>query len=628
MERIGSTLAEGAGLRGTTSGAAEAVAPAVTLSHRLVESARKHASRPALRWKDGEAWSELSYKDLFETARQVAAGLSAEGIGRGDRVAFWLDNCWQWIAADVANQLLGAVTVPIYHTLPPNQATVILNDSGAKALLTSADRLAGLADWEAEEGADGEAAATVRIVVGESDGDTTFEDLCAEGRALLEADEALAAQLDDPPTTPDDLSAIIYTSGTTGVPKGAMLPHSAVLSNMDGLLDCFDIETAHTTLLHLPLAHVVARNSVVSGLLSSGGLVALAEPEREKLPANLAEVKPTLFVTIPYLLDKVKARILQSLTQKPLVARALAKAAFSLGQRVRSTPVRVGGPVRPPREGVLLRVLDKLVLEKIRERLGGNLRFVVIGAANSNKETLEFFWGVGIPVYEAYGMTEVTNCASYTHPGDMKIGTVGHACPRMEYKLSDDGEVLIRGANLMTGYWGREADTAEAIDGDGWYHSGDVGEVDEQGYLRIIDRKKEIMVLATGKNVAPQAVENALKQSPAVLNVCAVGDKRNYVAALVVPDLEVVRERLGDPSPPSIDDRRVRDLFAGEARRAMTGLAGFERAKALILLDKDFSEADRTLTPTLKLRRKEIDRLYVDDLDALYEVGHPRRIDL
>jgi long-chain acyl-CoA synthetase len=443
--------------------------------------------------------------------------------------------------------------------------------------------------------------------------------LLTEGAVLRNGDPALTRALMEPRLDPSDVSAIIYTSGTTGEPKGAMLTHANVLSNAEGAIARYSPGLVHTILLHVPLAHTMARNTTMASLFISGGTAALAEPEREKLPQNLVETAPTLFVTVPYMLDKFVARVREMIATKGAIGRTLATRAIAVGRRRRLAAILDGGgPVRPVPLGLELAILDRLVLRKIRARLGGRLECIVIGAASSNRESIEFFWGMGIPVYEAYGATEVTNLATCTWPGDMRLGTVGRATPSMEVKLAEDGEVLIRGPNVMKGYWNRPEATREAIDAEGWYHSGDLGAMDAGGYLRIVDRKKEIFALATGKKVAPQAVENALKLSPCIGNVCVIGDRRRYMAALIVPDLAIIQQRLGLATPPAADEAPVHELLAAEIERVSTGLADFERVKRFAVVAEPFSVENGLLTPTLKVRRKEIGARYAREIETLY----------
>lgn len=577
-----------------------------THAHRLVRAFSLFADRPALRWKEGGAWREMTYAALAAQVWALAALLHKKGIGPGERVSIWHETSWSWLVADFAVQIVGAVTVPIYHSLSKEEAAYILKDCGAKAIFIGHKRLLEIPPEIGD--------ALLKIAVDRPDDWSRALD---EGNKELEAHPSLRQVLEDPSVKPEDVSAIIYTSGTTGVPKGAVLTHKNVAGScLDALIERFLEGTVHVMLLHLPLAHIMARNVSAPVILYSGGVLAIAEPQRERLPENLKEVRPTTFVTVPYLLDKFMAGVLDKIRGQPLWKRRLTEYAIALGRKRRLAGLS-GDIYRPRPLGPVLWLLDRMILRKIRASLGGNLSHLIIGSANSNRESVEFFWGVGIPVYEGYGATEITNAAAYTSPEAIRLGTVGKACPGVEIRLAEDGEVLVRGPNVMKGYWNLPEATAEALDAEGWYHTGDLGRM-EDGFLKIIDRKKEIYVLATGKNVAPQGVENALKRSSLILQSFVAGDRRNYVTALLVPDLSGIQKALGLNETPAVDDRRVRDLVQQEIARVSASLSDYERPKRFALVGEPFSIENGLLTPTLKLKRKAILQRYARDIESLY----------
>lgn len=598
-----------------------AVAQGPTYAHRILDATRRFADKPALRWKENAGWRELRFAELGENLLDLCAALQSQGIGRGDRVAIWLETSRPWVLTDLALQVLGAVTVTIYQNLPAGQAASIIKDAAAKALLTDRSHLEAL---RAEE--DLGTLLQFAITVDADPQARGFEMLLTQGRAARRSNPNLDLELKNPAVQPEDLSAIIYTSGTTGEPKGVMLTHRNVLGNADDAIGCFAPRGGLTTLLHLPLAHVAARNTTMMPTLLSGSLLVIAEPERERLPQNFVEAAPTSFVTVPFVLDKFMSRILETISRKNRLQRFLFQRALSMGRARRVAPLETGGPVPPVKNNLLFNMLDRLVLSKVRARLGGRLQFIAIGGANSNRKSLEFFWSIGVPVYEAYGSTELTNLATANWPGDMKIGTVGRAVPGMEIKLAEDGEILVRGTNVMKGYWNRAEATAEVLEPNGWFHSGDIGSLDAEGYLTVLDRKKEIFALSTGKKVAPQAVENALKLAPCILNACAIGDKRSYMTALIVPNLEVIQSRLGFPQLPSVEDERVQELLRSEVKRSMEKLAEFEQVKRFILISEPFSDQNGLLTPILKLRRKPIAERYSREIELLYQPNAPREV--
>ena len=593
-----------------------------TYAHRILDATNRFAERPALRWYESGQWQDMSYRDLEGSVIACAAALSARGVRKGDRVAIWLENGWPWIVYDLAAQLIGAVTTTIYHTLIPDQAIAIICDSGATAILSSQERLAGLMATGGVPEASIVAFSTDEGGIGES-----FDSVLQASARVIAAQPGIVESL-RAPVDRDDLSALFYTSGTTGEPKGVMLTHSNVIVNADNTIAQLMPGGGLTVLLHLPLAHVMARNTTVPATLLSGGLLAIAEPEREKLMQNLAEVSPHGFPTVPHLLDKFTERVMEAIASKGMVMRSLTLWTLKLCRERRLIAIRDGGKPKDVHLGLVGTLLDRIVLQKLRAKLGRNLKFIVTGGANSNRASVEFFWGIGIPVFEGYGATEVTCTAALTCPDSMKPGTVGPGVPGVELQLANDNEVLVRGPIVMKGYWQRPAETANAINSDGWYHTGDIGTLDENKYLTIIDRKREIMVLATGKNVAPQMVENTLKCTPLVMNACAIGDQKRFTTALVVPDLDAISRCLELPGTPTIDDPNIAQIMREELDKAMSGLSKFERIKRFILLSEPFSQHNGLLTPTLKLQRRRIAEKYAPEIEDLYSENPKRAINI
>ncbi len=626
FQRVEGTAEETTGARGPIISRppppqpGEGTAEGATYAHRLLDATRRFAELPALRFKQGDRWEQLSYAELERRVLACAAQLRARGVVSGDRVAIWLETSWPWIVVDFAAQLLGAVTTTIYHALVPKQAAEILRDAKPRVLLANAARLSALA-------ALGRLPKAETVVISVDGGSTgqPFDQVLAEGQRSLDADPALAEALRTPSVGPDDLSVLIYTSGTTGEPKGVMLTHRNVLANADGAIQCFGRrEGKHTLLLHLPLAHVMARNTAVPFILLRGGVLALAEPEREKIAANLVETSPTCFITVPFLLDKFMERVLANLEQKGAVMRALASRALRVCRERRLAALGSSGKPQPAKLGFIGDLLDRIVLEKIRARLGGQLEWIVIGGSSSNRRSVEFFWGLGIPIFEGYGASEMTNTISVCVADAVKLGTVGRGHPGGEHTIAADGEILARGPTVMKGYWRRPEATAEVIDQEGWYHTGDLGSLDADGYLTIIDRKRDLIVLSTGKNVAPQAVENVLGRTPLLLNSCAIGHRQRYMAALLVPDLAAIQQRLKLAAPPALDDARVADLLRQELRPLLADLSDFERIKRFVLVEQPFTVENELLTPTLKLRRQQIVARYASEVEDLYSAT-PRR---
>jgi long-chain acyl-CoA synthetase len=580
------------------------IAEGPTYAHVILDATSRFADRPAIKWKGETGWQTMTYAQLREEILEVAAALQKKGISKGDHCGIWLETCREWVVCDLVIQILGGVTVPIYHTLPPDKAQRIVKDAGLKLLFSTKARLSD-----------------IRAL-----GETSFEAVDVEaglpalrqqGRQMMAGQPGLRQKLEKPDVSPDDLSAIIYTSGTTGEPKGAMLAHSSIVANARCGVEAYLENEAPRVFLHLPMAHVVGRNAIETMTLTCGGTLAIAETEREKLVANLRDLAPTELVTVPYVLSKFYTQVMQKMDARSALLRRLFRNALSIGRRCRVEPLAKGGPVRQE-TSFLLSIYDRLFFQKIRGFLGGKARQIITGAAHISRETLEFFWIIGIPIYEAYGMTETTSMATYCSGRDVKIATVGHAAKGMEIKLAPDGEILARGVGMMKGYWKRPEATRDAFDAEGWYRTGDLGSIDEQGYLKILDRKKEIFVLTTGKNVAPQSVENSLKLSPYVENACVFGDSRNYMTALIAPEWTAVKKKLGVSEKPAMDSMDLQKLFGGEIKQIMEKLPDYERVKRFALIETPFSVDTNTLTPTLKLRRKQIEERYRDQIEALY----------
>jgi long-chain acyl-CoA synthetase len=598
----------------------QTLAQGPTYAHRILDAFIRFGTRPALRWKESGEWQTLSFEELEGRVLACAVALRKRGVTRGDRVAIWLDNRLDWVICDLASQIIGAVTTTVYHTLIPSQAVALVQNAEAKALLSSQDRLAGMM------AAGGPTEGIIVFSADEGSIGESFNAVLRESELAIMAQPEIRASLREPIVEPDDLSALFYTSGTTGEPKGVMLTHANVLVNTDNTVSQLMPSGGQTVMLHLPLAHVIARNTTLPAALLSGGVMAFAEPEREKLMQNLADIAPQAFPTVPHLLDKFMERAMEAIQSKGFVMRNLALWTLEHCRTRRLVAINGGGNPTAVQLGVIGSLLDRIVLQKIREKLGSNLEFIVTGGANSNRKSIEFFWGIGIPVFEGYGATELTCTAALTWSFGMKLGTVGQSVPGVEVMLAADGEVLVRGPIVMKGYWRRPEATAEAIDADGWYHTGDIGTLDADGYLAIIDRKREIMVLATGKNIAPQAIENTLKRTPLVLNVCAVGHRQRFTAALIVPDLVAVGRRLGLPEPPAIDSPRVAELLREELSRQMSDLSSFERIKRFVLVAEPFLPENGLVTPTLKLQRRKIAERFAAEIEDLYAETPKRAI--
>jgi long-chain acyl-CoA synthetase len=548
-----------------------------TLVSLFLAQSRALGDRTALRSKKDGAWKPVSWKEWERRARGLAGRLVDLGVEPGDRVAVFGNTREEWVIADLGVLMAGAVTVPIYQSLVADQAAYVLDHSGARVLVAE--------DAKFVERIAGHDAELVKRLAGTIVFDSMPGDASAE--TAKRVDERIAA------SKADDLATIMYTSGTTGPPKGAMLTNANLVFDADALGKVIDIGKDDEQLLFLPMAHIFAK-MLVAMQYQRGYTTSFAESMLKALD-NAAEVNPTVMGCVPRLYEKVYAVANEKAAQAGGLKLAIFRWATDIGRR------RVGG----------LRgwIADKLVLSKIRARFGTRMRFAISGGAPLAKELAEWFEGAGLLVLEAYGLTEVTGGTTINSTEHHRFGTVGKPVPGVEVKIAGDGEILIRGPSVMRGYWRREEDTRAVLTADGWFHSGDIGEYDADGYLRITDRKKDIIVTAAGKNIAPQNIENLLKQSALISQAMVHGDKRPYLVALVTLNPDAVAR---------IGAEEVRARVQSEVDAVNARLSSFETVKKFAILDKDFSIEGGELTPTLKVKRKVVSDRYKGTLDALY----------
>lgn len=582
----------------------------------LFLSAVREKGRPDLfATRRAGGWEWISSQQALALVREIAAGLVALGVSPGDRVVLVSENRPEWILSDLGIQFAGAVTVPIYPTLPADQVRYLLKDSGARVAVVST------ADQAAKVHSVRHGSAIERVVGIDAEGQEIlhFGDLLGRGRAHLEAqpgivEERLAG------LHPSHLATIIYTSGTTGVPKGVMLTHANIASNVDASIHTFHFQQGDVALSFLPLSHVLERMVQYAFLEMGIGIAYVRSLER--VADALVEVRPHVFVTVPRLLERVAQKVAEGVEQQTGVKkfvghRALAAVdaaadAFLAGRRPRGL------------SAVSYSLAERLIAGKVRGKLGGRVRFLISGGAALSPTVARFFWGLGIPVYEGYGLTETSPVLTVNYPGAVRIGTVGKAVPGVELRIASDGEILARGPNVMVGYFNKELETEEVMRG-GWFHTGDLGTLDKDGFVKITGRKKEIMVLSTGKNIAPRAVEEALERSPYIGQAVAVGDERPSVGVLVVPNFDALDEWARAHQLPH-DDRaallarpEVRQLFQQEINRHQADLAVFEKVRQFEFLHEEPSEENGLLTPTKKIRRRAVIDRFRHLVERMYQ---------
>ncbi|HET7696599.1 MAG TPA: long-chain fatty acid--CoA ligase [Vicinamibacterales bacterium] len=562
-----------------------------------------------------------STRDWFDQVRDVSLGLEALGIGRGDRVVIMSESRPEWLVADMAILTRGAVTVPVYSTLTAAQAKYIVEDAGARiAFVSTREQLEKLQRVRHELPAL-EAIVTFEPSDVPSPTVLPLEAVAERGHARLMGEWGVGREFRDraKEIRPGDLATIIYTSGTTGTPKGVMLSHANLLSNVIAGHTVVAVDEQDVSLSFLPLSHSFERT--VSYVYLAFGVTIVFAESLETVGRDLPIVRPTVMTAVPRVYEKFQARILERGQALPQPRRTL----FHWGVRVARARGRAGAPERPV-GGVLAvesALADRLVFSKIRQSVGGRLRCLVSGSAPLPVDVAQFFAGIGLPITEGYGLTETAPIVTANPMGKPRIGTVGRALPGVEVRIADDGEVLVRGPNVMIGYYRKPEDTA-AVLRDGWFHTGDVGTLDADGYLTITDRKKDLLVTSGGKKIAPQPIEAVLKRSPLIAEAVVLGDRRRFACALIVPNFAALERRLKDLGrPPAERDELVQraDVVAlyDEVIEALNrDLSQFERIKKVRLLPREFTIDSGELTPTLKVRRKTVEQNWRAAIDELY----------
>jgi long-chain acyl-CoA synthetase len=562
----------------------------------------------------------LSSKEVFERVRDLSLGLTALGMSRGDRVAIISESRPEWILTDLAVVTGGGVTVPIYPTLSAAQAQYILRDSGARiAVVSTRLQLEKILEVRHQLPSI-EAVVVMEPTASPGASALTLDELAVRGHARMMAEWGAGREFRDAARQigPDDLATIIYTSGTTGEPKGVMLTHASLVSNMYAGAEALDVHQDDVAVSFLPLSHAFER-MVAYVYLLRGVTVVFAE-SFDTIGRDVLAVRPTLFTGVPRVYEKIHARI----TEKGLAAPGAKAAIFRWAMGVAAARGRAALGGRPPSPLLSLKVAlaDRLVFSKVRQGVGGRLRYLVSGSAPLPVPLAEFFYGVGLPIVEGYGLTETAPILTVNPPSAPRAGTVGRAVRGVELRIAEDGEVLARGPNLMAGYYHKPEATADAIR-DGWLHTGDIGTIDADGYLAITDRKKDLLVTSGGKKIAPQPIQNVLKQSPLVAEVVVLGDRQRYAVALIVPEFAALERRLQilgrAPSHEELVARPdVIALYQEIVDALNRELAQYERIKRIAILPAEFSIEGGELTPSMKVKRKVVEERWAARIAALY----------
>ncbi len=564
----------------------------------------------------------LSSKEFFERIRDLSLGLGALGVAAGDRVAIVSESRPEWLMADLAVLSAGAVTVPVYPTLSSPLVRYILNDAGAKAAIVST-RLQ--LDKIQEVRHQLPALEAVILIDGWQSSDSpsviSFEAVRERGHARLTGEWGAGREFRDRARAvrPDQMATIIYTSGTTGEPKGVMLSHANLVSNVKAGAQVLQLTEQDVALSFLPLSHSFERT--VSYIYMLAGVRVVFAESFDTIARDLAQVRPTLLTGVPRVFEKLHGRIMDKGKAEPGFKSAIFRwavgAGIARGEAVlRGQSVGVLGSLRAS-------VADHLVFAKIRDGLGGRIRYLVSGSAPLSASIAEFFQGIGLPIIEGYGLSETSPILTVNPPDAPRVGTVGRALPGVELRIADDGEILARGPNIMSGYYNKPDATAEALKA-GWFHTGDIGTIDEEGYLRITDRKKDLLVTSGGKKIAPQPIEAAIKRSPLVTEAVLLGDRRHFAVALIVPSFPALERRLKDLGRPPgsrhelVTRADVLALYQEIIDALNRDLSQFERIKKIALLPTEFSIESGELTPTLKVKRRVVEERWRQAIENLY----------
>lgn len=594
------------------------------LVEMLSQTVERYPDKEALMWKQSGGYTGMTYREFWNTIRNVASGLHRLGVKPDDKVAILSASNQVWAISDFAIASLGAISVPVYPTLPSNQVSYVLNNGDCTVVIAEDDE-------QLQKVKDGNANVQHSIVMKPgsnftpADNVSSFSSLEEDGayNPLKDWEEQWKA------IKGDRLMTIIHTSGTTGSPKGVMLTHDNFLSQMKAIqFWVIELKAEDIHLSYLPLSHVFERMAGHFMPLMAGTTIAYAE-SIDTIQDNLQEVKPTIMTSVPRLFEKVYAKVVDQIESGSPMKRKIFNWAIDVGKErydyYLNTPVHelVLKPMPKKLQNQMARA-DRLVYQKIKERLGGRMRGMVVGGGSLNPDIAKFFWSLDIPILEGYGLTETSPVVTTNPMTRAKIGTTGKPIPGCRVRIASDGEVLVKGPNVMQGYYkNKEATDKDIV--DGWLHTGDIGAFDEEGYLKIVDRKKRILVLSTGKNVAPAPIESAINESRYIEFGAVVGDGRKYVSALVTPDMENLlpwakQQGIQTESRAELCARDdVQQLLMDEVARHTNAYADYERPKKVVTIGDEWTVDGGELTPKLSLRMKYIEEKYSEHIEKAYD---------
>lgn len=583
------------------------------------KTVKRYGTRVCFRYVDEGSWQSLNWLDVRERVVKIAGGLKALGVNPGDRVAIFSKTRFEWTLADLGILASGGVVVPIYESSTTEQAEFVLNDCEAKIvfvenqaqyekikkILPHLNQLKQVISFD------------TLSLKGRTDGVYSFEDILMLGSQDGETVYQKALTI----LTPDMDASFVYTSGTTGNPKGAILTHGNFLAEIEAFVEVFHLEPHFETLLFLPLAHIFAR--VLQYFQTCTGFIQCYAEGLDKILDNISQVKPHFIASVPRIFEKIHARTLQNAQASSPTKQKIFRWACQIGEE--RARLMINKQFIPLTLSLKYKLAHKLVYAKLHQKLGGRLQFFISGGAPLAKELADFFNAFGLVILEGYGLTETSAAISINRFDALKPGTVGQAVPGAEFKIAPDGEILTRGKMVFRGYYKNPQATAEAIDAEGWFHTGDIGEFDSEGFLRITDRKKDIIVTAGGKNVAPQNIENLIKTDPYISQIVVHGDRRKFLSALITLDQPQIENFAKQHSIPYakyedlVNSEKIYNFIRTRIDEKNKQLAKYETIKRFAILPHDFTVESGELTPTLKIKRKVISTRYQGILDRFYQ---------
>jgi len=587
-----------------------------TISQLFLNTVKSYPKDDLMLYKKEGSYVPISTEEFANRVKYFSLGLRDLGLDPGDKLIILSENRPEWVMTDFASLCLGAITVPIYTSLVSEQIKYIIDNSDAKIVVYSGPELGSKI-----EAVRSQLLKVTHYITFESEapvGVIAHDQVMKRGEKIYEENPSLFDQV-ALEVKPADVASIIYTSGTTGVPKGVMLTQNNFVSNVKSTAEVLEFSDKDKVLSWLPLSHSFERIATFT-YLYRGCSIGYAE-SMEKVGENMPELKPTVVVSVPRLFEKVYAKVMDNVLASSPLKRKIFFWAMKVGREYGQKNLR-----REPISKFLQfkrKLAHKLVFSKIIEKTGGRIRFFVSGAAPLSKDIAELFYAMGLIVLEGYGLTETSPVISVNRLDSVKFGTVGPTIPGVDVKIAEDGEILARGPNIMKGYYKMEEETREVIK-EGWFYTGDIGHLDEDGFLVITDRKKDIIVTAGGKNVAPQPIENMLKTNTYISNAMVIGDRRKFMSAIIIPNFEKLEEYAKFNNIPYEDKQdlvkndQIIKFLEAEVDRATPNLASYEKIKKIALLDREFEIAEGEITPTLKVKRNFVEKKYQDVIDSIY----------